>query len=361
MSAPLKLAVIGTNWITNSFVQSAHESKRFQLVAVYSRSLDTARKFISETPSITDASSVKSYNDLDSLLSDGSVGVEVVYIASPNSLHYEQGLQVLNAGKHVIIEKPIASNVKEMTALYSLADSKGLFLLEAFRHIQEPNFLKLQALLDSETKEGGKFGPIYGASVSMASYSSRYAKVLEGEEPNVLSPKFSGGSLWDMGCYPVMFSVGLFGKPAAQTYYPIIIRTGVDGGGHIILQYSTESSRHKAKFTVHAHTSKIYTSTSPTEIYCEKGTIRVNGATGVTDINTIEFFPRGSKEAEQLGDTKPEYQGFLNLTWEAKELGRVIQESDKKTEGRLRELTTDVLTAMEDMRKQNNIVFESEK
>ncbi|KAJ0115652.1 hypothetical protein J7T55_010475 [Diaporthe amygdali] len=362
MSAPLKLAVIGTNWITNSFVQSAHESKRFQLVAVYSRSLDTARKFISETPSITDASSVKSYNDLDSLLSDGSVGVEVVYIASPNSLHYEQGLQVLNAGKHVIIEKPIASNVKEMTALYSLADSKGLFLLEAFRHIQEPNFLKLQALLDSETKEGGKFGPIYGASVSMASYSSRYAKVLlEGEEPNVLSPKFSGGSLWDMGCYPVMFSVGLFGKPAAQTYYPVIIRTGVDGGGHIILQYSTESSRHKAKFTVHAHTSKIYTSTSPTEIYCEKGTIRVNGATGVTDINTIEFFPRGSKEAEQLGDTKPEYQGFLNLTWEAKELGRVIQESDKKTEGRLRELTTDVLTAMEDMRKQNNIVFESEK
>lgn len=361
MSAPLKLAVIGTNWITNSFVQSAHESKRFQLVAVYSRSLETARKFVSDTPSIEDASSVQSYNNLDSLLSDDSVGVEVVYIASPNSLHYGQGVQALNAGKHVIIEKPIASNVKEMAALYSLADSKGLFLLEAFRHIQEPNFVRLQGLLDSETTEAGKLGPIYGASVSMAAYSSRYAKVLEGEEPNVLSPKFSGGSLWDMGCYPVMFSLGLFGKPASQSYYPVIIRTGVDGGGHIILQYNTETSRHKAKFTVHAHTSKIYTSTAPTEIYCEKGTIKVNGATGVTDIDTIEFIARGSKKSEQLGDTQPEYQGLLNLTWEAKELGRIVQEGDKKAEGRLRELTTDVLTVMEDMRRQNHIVFESEK
>lgn len=359
MSAPLKLAVVGTNWITNSFVQSAHESKSFQLVAVYSRSLETARKFITETPSITDASSVKSYDNLDSLLSDGSV--DAVYIASPNSLHYEQGLQALNAGKHVIMEKPIASNVKEMAALYNLADSKGLFLLEAFRHIQEPNFIKLRELLDSETTEAGKFGPIYGATLSMAVYSSRYAKVLEGEEPNVLSPKFSGGALWDMGCYPVMFSVGLFGKPAAQTYHPVIIRTGVDGGGHIIFQYSKESSRHKANFTVHAHTSKIYTSTAPTEIYCEKGTIRVNGATGVTDINSIEFVPRGSKQGEQLAEINPEYQGMLNLTWEAKELARIVQEGDKKAESKLRELTTDVLTAMESMRKQNNIIFESEK
>jgi predicted dehydrogenase len=361
MSAPLKLAVIGTNWITNSFVQSAHESSKFQLVAVYSRSLETARKFIAETPSITDTSSVRSYDDLDALLSDNSAGVDVVYIASPNSLHYAQGLQVLNAGKHAIIEKPIASNAKEMAALYSRADSKGLFLLEAFRHIQEPNFLKLRELLDNESTKVGKFGPIYGASLSMAVYSSRYAKVLQGEEPNVLSPKFSGGALWDMGCYPVMFAVALFGKPTAETYHPVIIRTGTDGGGHIILQYSAESSRHKAKFTVHAHTSKIYTSTAPTEIYCEKGTIRINGATGVTDINTIEFVPRGSKEGEQLADTKPEYQGLLNLTWEAKELARIIQENDKKAEGALRELTTHVLTAMESMRKQNNIVFDAEK
>ncbi|CAH0053548.1 unnamed protein product [Clonostachys solani] len=359
MSAPLGLAVIGTNWITNSFVQSSHESALFKLTAVYSRSLDTANKFISETPSIKDAPSVKPYTDLDAMLGDSNV--DVVYIASPNSLHYEQAIKGLNAGKHIIVEKPFASNVKELQELYKLADSKGLFILEAYRHIQEPNFKKLQGLLDDEKTRNEKFGPIYGASVNMAVYSSRYAKVLEGEEPNVLSPKFSGGSLWDMGCYVVMFTQALFGTPVGQSYIPVIIRTGVDGGGHILFQYTPDSSKHKQQFTVHAQTSKIYTSTAPSEIYCEKGTIRINGATGVTDINSIEFVPRGSKEGEQLADTNPEYTGLLNLTWEAKELGRIIQQKDREAEGHLRALSVAVLTSMEDMRKSNGILFASEK
>lgn len=362
MSGTLNLAIIGTNWITNSFVQASYESKKFQLVAVYSRSHETARKFISDVPSITDASAVKTYDNLASMLSDSSAKIDVVYIASPNSLHYEQSLKVLDAGKNVIVEKPIASNTKQLKEVLSLADSKGLFILEAFRHLQEPNFLKLQSLLHDEKTRAEKFGPIYGASMNMAAYSSRYAKVLEGEEPNVLSLNFSGGSLWDMGCYPVAFTLALFGKPSSQSYFPVIIRTGVDGGGHMILNYAAESSVHKEKFTVHAHTSKIYTSTAPSEIYCEKGTIRINGGTGVTDINTVEFVPCGKKEGEQLGNTSPEYQGFpLNLTWEAKELGRIILEGDRETEGRMRKLSTDVLTVMEDMRKQNGIVFACEK
>lgn len=355
--APLNLAVIGTNWITNSFVQSAHESKLFTLTAVYSRSLDTANKFITETPSIANASAVKAYNDLDKLVSDSSV--DVVYIASPNSLHHAQGLQVLNAGKHVIMEKPFASNTAHFTELFELADAKGLFLLEAYRHIQEPNFQLLQRLLASPSD---KFGRIFGASVNMAVYSSRAAQVLDGTgEPNVLSAKFSGGSLWDMGCYPVMFTMALFGKPAGQKYFPVMLPTGVDGSGQILLEYTESTSKQGQKFTVHAHTSKIYTSTAPTEIYCEKGTIRIKGATGVTDINSVEFVPRGKTEAEQLGETKPEYTGLLNLTWEAKELGRILVEGDREAEKKLRALSRDVLEVMVDMRKQNGIVFEDEK
>lgn len=359
MAASLNLAVIGTNWITDSFVQSAHASKLFKLVAVYSRKLETAQKFISETPSIADASSVRSYDDLDKLFADSAVNV--VYVASPNSLHYEQTAKALNAGKHVVLEKPAASNLAEFDKLFEVADSKGLFLLEAYRHIQEPNFIKLQSLLNDPEKRAEKLGPILGASVNMAVFSSRYVKVLEGEEPNVLSPKFSGGSLWDMGCYPVMFTLALFGKPTSQSYYPVIIRTGVDGGGHMLLNYTAEASNQKEKFTVHAHTSKIYTSTAPTEIYTEKGTLRINGATGVTDINTVEFVPRGSKEAEQLADTNPEYTDMLNLTWEAKELGRIVTQGDRKAEAALRALSRNVIEVMEDMRKQNGIIFASEK
>lgn len=359
MSRPFNLGVVGTNWITKSFVQSAHESGRFKLAAVYSRKLATAQQFVSETPSIADPSAVKSYDDLDALLSGPSV--DVVYIASPNSLHYEQGTKALTAGKHVIMEKPLASNTKELEALFQLAGAEGLFLIEAYRHIQEPNFLKLQDLLNDPAKKAAKFGPVYGASLTMASYSSRYAAVLQGEEPNVLSPKFSGGSLWDMGCYVVTAALALFGPaPAAQSYHPFTIRTGVDGGGHFLLHYAAETSNQKDAFVVHGHTSKIYTSAAPSEIYCEKGTIRFSGATGVTDINTIEFVPRGAKEGEQLADTNPEYTGLLNLTWEAKELGRILAEEDRKAEGALRSLSKAVIAVMEDMRKQNGIVFACE-
>lgn len=361
MAAPLNIAVIGTNWITSSFVQSAHASKRFSLAAVYSRRLETARKFIAETPSIASPSSVKAYDDLDAMLSDAAAGIDAVYIASPNSLHFSQGVKALSAGKHVLMEKPFASNAKELDELLALADAKGLFAVEAYRHIQEPNFLRLQALLADPAQKAAKFGRITGASVNMAMVSSRYAEVLAGGEPNVFSPKLSGGSLWDMGCYPVMFALALFGRPASQAYHPVMLPTGVDGGGHILFGYTPETSRQGEAFTVHAHTSKIYTSKAPTEIYCEKGTIRVNGATGVTDINTIEFVPSDGGEAEQLADTNPEYTGMLNLTWEAKEIGRILAEGDRKAEAALRKLSKDVIEVMEDMRKQNGIVFECEK
>jgi predicted dehydrogenase len=165
-----------------------------------------------------------------------------------------------------------------------------------------------------------------------------------------------------MGCYPVTFAVRLFGKPSSQTYFPVILETGVDGGGLIVFQYTPESSKHQQSFTLSARTSKIYDSQAPTEIYCEKGTIKIFGgqASNVTDICTMEFIPRGSQESEELGDTSPEYTDMLNLTWEAKELGRIIKESDREAEADLRALSRSVLTTMEDMRKKNGIVFGSD-
>ena len=97
----INLGIIGTNWITDQFVQAAHETGKYRLAAVYSRRLDTAQKFGEKYGDVEYAT------DLDTFF--GLEHVNTVYIASPNSLHFEQAKQGILAGKNVIVEKPAFS------------------------------------------------------------------------------------------------------------------------------------------------------------------------------------------------------------------------------------------------------------
>ncbi|GAB7347613.1 hypothetical protein MBLNU459_g4487t1 [Dothideomycetes sp. NU459] len=330
----LNFAIIGTNWITDSFVQSAQASKKWKLAAVYSRSADTARSF-AEKYSV-DAL----YTSIDQLAADSNV--HAVYIASPNSLHFDHAKAVLSAKKHVILEKPATSTVAELDSLFALARSNGVFLVEAFRHIQEVNF----KLLRSQLLQEKKLGTIFGASLTYASYSSRYNNVLAGETPNIFSLDFSGGCLVDLGVYPVAFAVALFGKPKSQTYAPYICPTGVDGGGFITLKYET--------FGVQINQSKCFTSFAPSEIYGENGTITVNAT---TDIDSVKFWDRKTKKTDELARPKAE----LNLQEEAEEFARIIEDKDHKAAEELEQLSRDIIAITTDLRKQNGIVFGVEK
>lgn len=262
--SPITFGVIGTGWITDSWIQASHKTEQWKLHAVYSRSSEQAKSFASKYDC------TKTYTSLDDLAADSDM--QAVYIASPNSLHYAQAKQFLRAKKNVILEKPATSTVAELDDLFRIAKEEGVYLIEAFRHIQEANYKLLKKLITQEQK----LGTIYGASFTYASYSSRYNNVLAGETPNIFSLEYSGGSLVDIGVYPISFAVALFGRPRSQTYVPAICRTGVDLGGFGILHYDG--------FGVQINNSKGYTSSAPCEVYGEKGTITVNGT---TDISTV--------------------------------------------------------------------------
>ncbi|OMP87922.1 putative oxidoreductase YgjR [Diplodia seriata] len=327
----LNFAVIGTGWITDSFIESAHATGAWKLVGVYSRAQETASAFAAKH------NATATYTTLDAL--GAAADVHAVYIASPNSLHFEQAKAMLSAGKHVILEKPATSTVAEYDQLHALARQKKAFLIEANRHLQERNFKVLRDSL-------GRLGPLYGASLNYAAYSSRYNKVLEGETPNIFSLEFSGGCLVDLGVYPIAAAVALFGVPKAQSYSPVFVKTGADGGGFVRLQYDG--------FAVDINQSKIYTSAAPSEVYGEKGTLIANG---VTDIDSVVFLDARTKEKTQLAGEKAK----LNLQEEAAEFARIIQEKDTKEKTRLEEMSRAVLCITEDLRKQNGIVFDVEK
>lgn len=122
------LAIIGTNWISQQFVEASIQTGEFRLKAVYSREFDKARSFGAPYHAET------FYDSLDALGNDPDI--DAVYIASPNSLHAPQALQMLKAGKHVICEKPMASNYAlAQRCLSALKKMKSCFLRHSCRLI----------------------------------------------------------------------------------------------------------------------------------------------------------------------------------------------------------------------------------
>lgn len=339
MSPKITFGTIGTNWITDSWIDAAHKSGKWQLHSVYSRTKEQAQVFGKKH----NCSSLHTY--LNEFADDS--GMQAVYIASPNSLHYEHAKVCLQAKKHVILEKPATSTPEELDDLFRIAKEHGVMVIEAFRHIQEANYKLLKKLLSQDKK----LGPIYGASFTYASYSSRYTNVLNGEVPNIFSLDFSGGSLVDVGVYPVTFAVALFGEPKSQTYVPFICKTGVDGGGVIILNYGD--------FGVQINNSKGYTSTAPCEVYGEKGTITVNAT---TDISTVKHLDPKTKKTEELaGPYKTVEKPNVNMEEEAVEFARIINEKDTKAAEELAEISKIVIRVTSSMRRQNGLLYPADK
>jgi predicted dehydrogenase len=328
---PINFGIIGTNWITHSFVKCAHATSKWNLTAVYSRKQDTAQEFASQYES----KDIALYTSVDALSKD--TNLSTVYIASPNILHYEQAKTMLLAGKNVILEKPSCSTVSELDDLFKLAKENRVILIEAFRHIQEGNFKILKNAIP-------KLGPLYGASITFAQYSSRYEKVLAGETPNIFNLEMGGGALPDLGVYCVSAAIELFGAPTDSTYFPVKIATGADGAGKLILTYPN--------FSVYLCHSKIYGSDAPSEIYGEKGTLIIPT---VTDIESVVLWdPRTKTRTELAGSKEPTE---LNLKEEAEEFARCIAERDEQAIARYEQLSRNILTVLEKSRRDNGLLF----
>jgi len=327
----LKLATVGTNWITESFIQAAVRSSQFHLTGVYSRVEEKAKK-LAHTYNASHY-----YTDLEEMAK--SQDIEVVYIASPNSLHFEQTLLLLKNHKHVICEKPIFSNTAELEAAYRTAEENGVYLFEAIRNIHTPHFHLLKEHLNLA-------GKMRSAVLPYIQYSSRYDLFLEGENPNIFTAKYSGGALVDLGVYPTHLAVGLFGEPNQVSYHPVVLRTGVDGSGTLVLTYDD--------FVCTILCSKVSHSVLPCEIHGEKGTFVLSNAAPISEITFIDSH---TKEAQVMGSGLEEQ----DMVYECEKFAEIITLKKDEEYEQLKNQSKIVLKITEAARKQNNIVFDSEK
>lgn len=327
----INFGTIGTGWITSSFIEAAQLSEELNLVAVYSRSEDNA-KMLADTYHVTDV-----FTELEEMAKCKKI--DAVYIASPNSIHFQQTMIFLKNKKHVICEKPIFSNTKELEEAYKTAEENGVYLFEAIRNIHTPNFRILKEKLSLA-------GEIRSAILPYIQYSSRYDLFLQGENPNIFTAEYSGGALVDLGVYPLYLAVGLFGKPKKATYHPVILRTGVDGSGTLVLEYNG--------FICTILCSKVSHSTILCEIHGELGTFVMEDAAPISE---IEFVDSHSKESHILSVPQEE----KNMVYECRNIAKIIKTNNDKEYNELKNLSEIVLQITEQSRKQNHIIFATEK
>ncbi|WP_404428132.1 Gfo/Idh/MocA family protein [Sutcliffiella horikoshii] len=326
----IRFGVIGTNWITESFINAALESEDFRLTAVYSRKEETAKEFGNKFNVST------TYTDLNDFTK--SKEFDAVYIASPNSLHAKQAIACMDQGKHVLCEKPIASNTRELTEMIAAAKRNNVVLMEAMKSTLLPNFLAVKENLH-------KIGKIRRYVASYCQYSSRYDKYKEGTVLNAFKPEFSNGSLMDIGIYTIYPMVALFGKPKALHAMAHMLESGVDGQGSILFQYDGMDAS--------VAYSKIANSYLPSEIQGEEGTIILD------TIHTPEKVMIRFKDGTEEDITVP--QKGKSMFYEAEEFIRLIKSGEKESSINSLSASLQTMELLEEARSQIGLVYPADK
>lgn len=340
----INVGTIGTSWITEQFIKGSQLTNLYKIKGIYSRSAYRAKD-------IATIYKADYYTDqLNNILFDPEI--DLIYIASPNKLHFEQAMQAIKAGKHVLIEKPMFSNVDEWRQAHDEAKRMNVFIFEGALHIHTRNYRRMKQLIQNKIKESEQ--PFLGANFNFGQYSSKYVQYRDAMAnsqiaPNVFNPDYSGGALMDLGVYPVYVVLDLFGLPQSVRYNAQKGENGIDLFGTILFTYD--------KHQVTIFISKAVHSKLPSEIYIDDETIIVHD---ISRISKVELINNEGQKADVI-DYKPEnymYDELLNFA-------EVINDSDsihqKVRYEDWKQLSLQVAQTMDLLRRSANISFETEE
>ena len=262
----IRFGVIGTNNISDWVIAGGRQDERFELVAVCSRTQERADEFAAKH------NIPHTFTSLEEMAS--SPLIDAVYIATPNYVHAEQSILCMNHGKHVLCEKPFASNAREVKQMIEAAQRNNVTLMEAMISTLNPNFIIAKEKLKD-------LGTIRRYFASYCQYSSRYDKFKEGIILNAFKPELSNGAVMDIGIYTIYPMVALFGKPQKIEAQGIVLHTGADGQGAVNFQYDGMNAT--------VLYSKIANSALPTEIEGEAGNLLLDK---IHITKQVDFIPR---------------------------------------------------------------------
>jgi len=194
----LNWGFLSTARINRALMKPLRASKQTRLLAVASRSIHSAQAYAREH------AIPRAYGNYEDLLADPEI--DVIYNSLPNHLHAEWSVKALRAGKHVLCEKPLALTLDEADAMIAAAKETGKVLTEAFMYRHHAQTLKVKEIVDSG--EIGNLQLIKGAFSFQLTREGNYRFYKE----------MGGGSIWDVGCYPISFARMLVGEDPIEVF-----------------------------------------------------------------------------------------------------------------------------------------------
>ena len=314
----MNLCAIGTGAITKSMLAEFQKIDVLRCTSIYSRKEETGRAMAEQF------GLERVYTDFDEMLADPAI--DMVYVASPNSIHYGQAKAALLAGKHVICEKPFAPTVAEADELIALAKEKKLLLFEAITTAHHPHYGFIKENLP-------KLGNLKMVTATFCQYSSRYPALLAGKSSPVLDHAFAGGALMDINLYNIHFVVGLFGAPKSVRYFPNRYETGVDTSGIRVLEYDG--------FLCQCIGAKDCAARNGVQIVGDAGYMEVTPSS--SNCQTVELNVRGQDTVKVHLPENPWYH-------EVQDLGRIVAAGDYEYCYKALEVTRNVVEVLEKAR-----------
>jgi xylose dehydrogenase (NAD/NADP) len=194
----LRWGLLSTARINRALLPPLRASARNELTALASRDLERAKTYANEwnIPRV--------FGSYEAMLADPDV--DVIYNPLPNSMHMEWTIKAAQAGKHVLCEKPLAVTIEEVDAITAAAQKAGVVVMEAFMYRHHPQTLKVKELVESGVV--GKLQLIRGS----------FTFKLSDEGDVRLNSSLSGGSIWDVGCYPISYARLIAGVELVEVF-----------------------------------------------------------------------------------------------------------------------------------------------
>jgi predicted dehydrogenase len=287
--------ILGTGRIAQKFAADLKLVTDAQLIAVGSRSRIGADEFNRKFP-------VKYQHDSYEALAQNPE-VDVIYIATPHNLHYENTLLCLNNGKAVLCEKPFAMNSRQALQMINLAKAKNIFLMEALWTNFHPHFIKMKDMVKQ-----GLLGDIKSVLVNFGFIPQQPVPA------RLLNPALGGGTVMDIGIYNVFVALSVLGKPDGIDAVMTPAKTGVDEQCAILFRYKNGAM---------AQLFSTFTSNLATEadICGSKGRIRLTSRF-YDPSSTVEFY---SDRVDSKEIIPVEKGGGTGYQYEARHVNECLQ------------------------------------